>query len=70
MTPILTINKEQGKRILIGMGITMALSGLAYLSGVLPEIIPNPLVLTIVVGLIDLLKKALTDEQNKFLGII
>lgn len=61
---------EQLKRIGIGMAIALGLSLLANLSDVLADIIGNPFVLTIAVGLIDFLKKVLTDQQGKFLGAI
>lgn len=70
MTNIFNVSKEQLKKILIKAILVMILAVLAYFSKIMPEIISNPLVLTISVALIDWLQEFFTDEQGKFGGVI
>lgn len=69
-TKLFSVSQEQIKKIAINAVIVMVLAGLAYIAGVLPSIVSNPLVLTMLVAAINYLQEYLTDEQGKLGGKI
>ena len=68
MTQLFNVSLEQLKKIVINAVLVMLLAGLAYIAGVLPNLVNNPLVLTMLVALINFLQEYLTDEKGKFGG--
>lgn len=77
MTPMFSINKEQLKKAGVKL-ILVILGGVAtyfetYIPGVLEVVVNNPIILTVFIsvntGLVDFLRKFISDEEGKLGGI-
>lgn len=69
MSPIFNVSIDQIKKITIHAFLVMALAGLAYVAGILPNIVSNPLVLAMLVALVGYIQEYLTDAEGRLGGI-
>lgn len=67
---LFNVTKEQLAKIIKEAVIVALLAILSYISGVLPTLTANPLVLTVLLAVIKYLTEFFTDENGKIGGLL